>query len=1221
MSERALALLLLAATAAAAEIRAVGGHETGVRLEQRLPEPCAPPETVLVGIPPGAEPSLRLVDVEEGSSGRICEEGPAPDGWTSPAAVELLEVGRFRRQQVARIRFPGRLANRPVRRVAAELVFNGRQVRGLPGAGEQDEALYAGTVLNYEQARRWRLPRRPPPAPRSAGLASTGAAYKITIRTTGLYRVTGGDLDGAQGAASSGLALLYGGGRALDPDHLGGVHPLEPVAVVVDDGGDGAFDAEDQLLFYGEATSRWDGSGEQSPWLHNPYSAENAYWLVVDDPERALRNRPREESPSDPAGPVDSFLQRLRLEDEGFPLHITEERIRSGTEWYWLRMSNGTEEVFPAVLPSPAAGTRVLVRLGAISESESGETLRLHLNGRRAGDLGVNAEGRFVAEVRAGPPVDGHNELRLRHVRGWRVKIDWFELEYRRRAHAEGGQLLLPAAGGAAAYRATGFGEAPRVFAVEAGGLREVPGPEYSSADGSVAFADSAGPGALYAVAEAGGIRRPLAVERREPYRLLDRFAGAGYVVVTHPGLAAEARRLAAWRASDDRYGPPFSTEVVTTEEIYDAFSGGLLDPAALRNFLHHAFEETRPSPAFVVLFGDGNFDYRDNLGTGVGNWVPPYEEEGSTWDEWFVRVSGADDLPDMAVGRIAVRTAEEAAGVVDKLIGYDREPEQGPWRSRMLLAADDTYHADKPERVEPDFVIDAERLAAGLPPDLDVEKLYLLDYPLEGRFKPRAGRDFVESFSRGSLLLTWVGHGNSQVLSHEHIFVVSRDLRELGNGRRLPLVYGAASQLGIFDDPDRDSMPEALLKYREGGAIAMIAATRVGFHPSNMELALNFHERLLSSGREGVPVGQALLEAKLRSNQNPNNSRRFSLFGDPGTRLALPRLKVELEVADTLRALEMARVRGRITRGGEEVPSFEGRVRLQVFDSSYLRRRVEQEITLEYERPGNAIFRGIFPVAPGGFAVDFLVPRDITYRGLTGRVSALAWNPAVAAYGAAGPVAFTGLAETAPSDDVEGPAIAFEIAGQAIREGAVLPGDASLRATLRDASGVNITGDVGHEIRLHIDGDVSVVTEDFHAVDDFRQGEVLFDLPGLEPGRHSIRLEAWDARNNWAEGELGIRVSEEVQARLADLLFHPNPLTAGRGHFCFNLSAPVDRVRISVHTLAGRLVAQVEGRGEAGYNALAWEAPAGLANGTYLYSARAGDGAGKQTGVLAVAR
>ena len=49
------------------------------------------------------------------------------------------------------------------------------------------------------------------------GLASTGPAYKITLRATGLYGIAGEDLDGAQGAASSGLALLYGGGRAHRP--------------------------------------------------------------------------------------------------------------------------------------------------------------------------------------------------------------------------------------------------------------------------------------------------------------------------------------------------------------------------------------------------------------------------------------------------------------------------------------------------------------------------------------------------------------------------------------------------------------------------------------------------------------------------------------------------------------------------------------------------------------------------------------------------------------------------------------------------------------------------------------------------------------------------------------------------------------------------------------------------------------------------------------------
>ena len=131
----------------------------------------------------------------------------------------------------------------------------------------------------------------------------------------------------------------------------------------MDDGGDGTFDEQDELLFYGEASSRWEEEGGESRWLHNPFTGENAYWLVAADPERALRIEPRE-PPAGPAEAVHSFTERLRLESERFPTHTTPEKIASGTDWYWLRMSSGDEETFPAVLRSPAAGTPVRIPPG-----------------------------------------------------------------------------------------------------------------------------------------------------------------------------------------------------------------------------------------------------------------------------------------------------------------------------------------------------------------------------------------------------------------------------------------------------------------------------------------------------------------------------------------------------------------------------------------------------------------------------------------------------------------------------------------------------------------------------------------------------------------------------------------------------------------------------------------------------------------------------------------
>ena len=85
------------------------------------------------------------------------------------------------------------------------------------------------------------------------------------------------------------------------------------------------------------------------------------------------------------------------------------------------------------------------------------------------------------------------------------------------------------------------------------------------------------------------------------------------------------------------------------------------------------------------------------------------------------------------------------------------------------------------------------------LPPELDLVKLYLAQYPLEGRTKPRARDAFIRSFNEGALILTFLGHGNWRTLAHERMFVVSRDLDAIDNGRRLPLMYMAASQVGTF--------------------------------------------------------------------------------------------------------------------------------------------------------------------------------------------------------------------------------------------------------------------------------------------------------------------------------------------------------------------------------------------------------------------------------------
>ena len=296
----------------------------------------------------------------------------------------------------------------------------------------------------------------------------------------------------------------------------------------------------------------------------------------------------------------------------------------------------------------------------------------------------------------------------------------------------------------------------------------------------------------------------------------------------------------------------------------------------------------------------------RTTLAPTAVTWIPPFQDGDSTLDEWYVRVRGEDVFPDMAIGRLTVRTPLEADQVADKLISYDREPETGPWQSRVLLVADDVVNPSDRETLETFFIAGTEFVArAYLPHSWIRSNTTSAASPSRDRPSRELGTSLSaclmkeRSSSPTSVMAirTW--------LAHEQMFVLTRDASALRNGGRLPLMYTAASQVGVFDSPLRDSMPEVLLKKADGGVIGMISATRVGFQNSNMVLARSFHNHLFNKGRTPpIPVGLALMKAKSTSTaateRGERNVQRYSLFGDPATRLAIPRYHVEMQLADT---------------------------------------------------------------------------------------------------------------------------------------------------------------------------------------------------------------------------------------------------------------------------------------------------------------------------------
>ena len=109
--------------------------------------------------------------------------------------------------------------------------------------------------------------------------------FRLTVRSDGIYRVTGEELEGAGadlGAVDpTQVRALYGGGSTLGlATRVSAGITLREIAVVVEDGGDGRFDKEDYILFYGEGPERWEFSNSRGFfWRKNAYTRDNAYWI------------------------------------------------------------------------------------------------------------------------------------------------------------------------------------------------------------------------------------------------------------------------------------------------------------------------------------------------------------------------------------------------------------------------------------------------------------------------------------------------------------------------------------------------------------------------------------------------------------------------------------------------------------------------------------------------------------------------------------------------------------------------------------------------------------------------------------------------------------------------------------------------------------------------------------------------------------------------------
>lgn len=346
--------------------------------------------------------------------------------------------------------------------------------------------------------------------------------------------------------------------------------------------------------------------------------------------------------------------------------------------------------------------------------------------------------------------------------------------------------------------------------------------------------------------------------------------SGAEYLIVAPRELLAPAQDLADYRRADG-----LSTQVVRLEQLYDEFSDSQPTPWAVRNFLEVAVREWSIAPRYLLLAGAGTFDPRDLLGTGDNLLAPvlmgtPHGLAAS--DNLLADLTG-DGIADLAVGRLPVLTVGEFEAYIEKVRGF--ESADGEWRREALLLADDADAAG-------DFDAASEEAASDLPPDFDLERVYLSQLDIGP-----ARQETIKRWREGALLVNYFGHGGVTQLAAEGL-LTNDDVEALDSGPRSPILVAMTCVVGRFELPGFDSLGERLVLRPDGGAIAVWAPTSLSSTGLGRALSTEFYRRLLGRDRD-VRLGDAArmaLEAVGGGGDPAQVLTTHTLLGDPALRV-----------------------------------------------------------------------------------------------------------------------------------------------------------------------------------------------------------------------------------------------------------------------------------------------------------------------------------------------
>lgn len=659
------------------------------------------------------------------------------------------------------------------------------------------------------------------------------AAAMAGVRNTGVVKISAADLAAILGEKDQTVTKALGGGK------LAVTHNGAAVSWTTD----GA-----SLQFFGEAST-------------SIYSFERVYRVEL---VAGSRMQTAQWSPANV--PVTSFLASQEIETDAFGAAVLP-LDPAGDYFFWDYVVSGDatygNRIFNANVPSmaSASGASLSVRLqGALRNAQHGA--RITLNGVALGTLSWSSLDAHVATLNVPAAVlrDGANEIGVEGILAEGAPydvfyVDGFTLKYMKFAKPQAGQIEVLSGASVAAGPFTvnplilDISTRNHPVVVEGASFQNGTAAVTSPANRTLFLSESfLAPSSLRGTPEAQ-LRGKLRAE---------------WLIIAPRSMRTAATSLAQLRERDG-----LTTMVADLEQVYDEFAGGNVTPLAIKDFLRST-RSWSVAPRYVVLAGNGNFDYRGIVTAAAP--MPPIMT--STPDGLFAADSlftdfNGDGLPEVAIGRIPVDSADELAVYVAKLEANARIAVSS---APMVFSADaaDNGASFRDESQQ------AEAPLSGRP----ITRVYVDEVGGTG-----ARNALLAAWQSGTPLVSWVGHGGLDQISKSGV-LTSYDMGALQSNGRLPVFVAMTCTINRFENGYVAPLGVALTREAGAGAVAVWSASGLSQHAQASELQRTFMH-LASQASPKTRLGDLIVGA-LASHKGDTASI-YLLLGDPAIRLDLP--------------------------------------------------------------------------------------------------------------------------------------------------------------------------------------------------------------------------------------------------------------------------------------------------------------------------------------------